>query len=48
MRCSKKSILASFSVAAVWFETHVGGGFATGSQEVNFFVKHGWMSIFCQ
>lgn len=40
------SLLVSFSVASVWFGAHVGGGFATGSQEVNFFVKFGWMSLF--
>lgn len=40
------SLVVSFSVAAVWFGTHVGGGFATGSQEVNFFVRYGWMTVF--
>lgn len=34
----------SFSIAAVWFSTHCGGGFATGNQEVNFYVKYGWLS----
>ena len=29
-------------IAAVWFGTHVGGGFATGNQTVNFFIKNGW------
>ncbi|WP_036931820.1 YkvI family membrane protein, partial [Proteocatella sphenisci] len=42
----KNSLVLSFSVASVWFGAHVGGGFATGSQEVNFFVKFGWMSLF--
>ncbi|MGB5822481.1 MAG: hypothetical protein WBH44_00260 [Proteocatella sp.] len=42
----KNSLVLPFSVASVWFGAHVGGGFATGSQEVNFFVKFGWMSIF--
>lgn len=42
----KNSLVVSFSVAAVWFGAHVGGGFATGSQEVNFFVRYGWMTIF--
>jgi len=37
-------IWISFSVAAVWFSTHCGGGFATGNQEVNFYVKYGWTS----
>jgi len=36
----------SFSIAAVWFSTHCGGGFATGNQEVNFYVKYGWFSSF--
>ena len=33
-------------MAAVWFATHSGGGFATGNQEVNYFVKYGWYSVF--
>lgn len=37
-------IFTSFSIAAVWFSTHCGGGFATGNQEVNFYVKYGWTS----
>lgn len=36
----------AFGVAAVWFGCHCGGGFATGNQEVNFFVKYGWPSLF--
>lgn len=35
----------AMQVAAVWFGAHVGGGFATGNQTMNFFVKHGWHSI---
>ena len=35
-----------FTMAAVWFATHCGGGFATGNQEVNYFVKYGWYSLF--
>lgn len=34
------------SMGAVWFATHCGGGFATGNQEVNFYVKFGWYSVF--
>lgn len=34
-----------FSVASVAFGIHVGGGFATGNQTVNFFVKYGWTAI---
>jgi len=41
-----QSISIAFSMAAVWFATHSGGGFATGNQEVNYFVKYGWYSIF--
>lgn len=40
------SIVTSFAMAAVWFATHSGGGFATGNQEVNYFVKYGWYSVF--
>lgn len=37
-----------FSVVAVSFGIHVGGGFATGNQTVNFFVKYGWTAVpFC-
>lgn len=39
----KKSALpAAIGVAAVWFGSHAGAGFATGRQEVNFFVQFGW------
>ena len=34
------------SMGAVWFATHCGGGFATGNQEVNFYVRFGWYSAF--
>lgn len=36
----------AFAMAAVWFATHCGGGFATGNQEVNYFVKFGWFAAF--
>lgn len=36
---------AAFSLAAVWFGTHCGGGFATGAQEVAYFVRYGWHAI---
>ncbi|WP_434284526.1 hypothetical protein [Clostridium botulinum] len=42
---SKLGFLTAFQVAAVWFGAHVGGGFATGNQTMNFFVKYGWHSI---
>jgi uncharacterized membrane protein YkvI len=38
------SLWIAFSMATVWFSTHCGGGFATGNQEVNFYVKYGWLS----
>ena len=36
---------AAFTVASVWFGTHVGGGFATGNQVINYFVQFGWAGI---
>ena len=42
----KKVVLpAAIGVAAVWFGSHAGGGFATGRQEVEFFVQFGWHSL---
>jgi len=38
-------IWTAFGMAAVWFGTHCGGGFATGNQEVNFYVKYGWYCL---
>lgn len=38
----KNSWFAAFTVASVWFGTHVGGGFATGNQVLNYFVQYGW------
>lgn len=34
-----------FSIACVWFSTHVGGGFATGNQIYQYFVKFGWVGF---
>jgi len=31
----------AFEVGALWFTTHVGGGFALGTQEVQFFLRFG-------
>jgi uncharacterized membrane protein YkvI len=36
---------AAIGVAAVWFGSHAGAGFATGRQEVEFFVQFGWHSV---
>jgi uncharacterized membrane protein YkvI len=42
----KKVVLpAAVGVAAVWFGSHAGAGFATGRQEVEYFVQFGWHSI---
>lgn len=41
----KSGLAVAFGMAAVWFGTHCGGGFATGNQEVNFYVKYGWYCI---
>lgn len=41
-----KGISAGFIIAMAWFATHCGAGFATGNQEVNYFVKFGWVAIF--
>lgn len=39
---TKGTWAAGFAVASVWFGTHVGGGFATGNQIIQYFVKYGW------
>ena len=36
----------AFSVASVWFGTHVGGGFATGNQAIQYYVQFGWWAAF--
>ena len=36
----------AFSVASVWFGTHVGGGFATGNQAIQYYVQFGWWGAF--
>ena len=35
-----------FGVASVWFGTHVGSGFATGTQGLSFFSQYGWTALF--
>lgn len=43
---NKKSVMsAQFALAFVWFTTHFGGGFASGSQVVNFFIDYGWYAV---
>lgn len=39
-------IPAFFAVAFVWFTTHFGGGFASGRQLIQFFVRYGWYALF--
>ncbi|MEA1960706.1 MAG: hypothetical protein U9N81_05400 [Bacillota bacterium] len=43
---AKASTAIIFGTAAVWFGAHAGGGFATGNQTMNFFVKFGWYALF--
>ncbi len=43
---SKSSWMAAYSVASVWFGTHVGVGFATGNQAIQYYVQYGWIACF--
>lgn len=36
----------SVGVATVWFSTHCGAGFASGTQELQYFANHGWFGPF--
>ena len=36
----------SVGVAAVWFSAHCGAGFASGTQELQYFANHGWFGMF--
>lgn len=36
----------SLGTAAVWFSTHCGAGFASGTQELQYFANHGWFGPF--
>jgi uncharacterized membrane protein YkvI len=38
---TKGSILAAYTTASLWFGTHVGGGFASGNQVVQYFAQYG-------
>ena len=40
---SKTSIMLAFSVGAVLFSAHAGGGFATGNQANTYYVHMGWL-----
>jgi len=40
-KTGKAGLWLAFEVGALWFTTHVGGGFALGTQEVQYFVRFG-------
>jgi len=40
-KAGKSSWAFAFTVASMWFGTHVGAGFATGNQVVGYFAKYG-------
>lgn len=42
---TKGTLAAGFSVASVWFGTHVGAGFATGNQVLQYYVGYGWTAV---
>ena len=41
---NKSSWAYAFTVASMWFGTHVGAGFATGNQVVGYFSKYGFVA----
>lgn len=44
-KTSKAPFFAAFSVGAVFFSAHAGGGFATGNQANTYYVGLGWSGI---
>ncbi len=42
---TKASWAAAFTVASVWFGTHVGGGFASGNQIIQFYSQYGITAV---
>ena len=44
----KNKFLTAISIgcATVWFSTHCGAGFASGTQELQYFANHGWFGVF--
>ena len=45
-KAAKGTWAAAFTVASVWFGTHVGGGFASGNQVVKYFAQYGmWAAV---
>ena len=45
MKAQKVGKMAIFSVGAVLFSAHAGGGFATGNQANTYYVGIGWTGI---
>ncbi|OUO93420.1 hypothetical protein [Cloacibacillus sp. An23] len=41
-----KGLMGPVSVACVWFGTHIGPGFASGAQLVQYFVGYGWLGVY--
>ena len=41
-KMKKVGFAVIFSIASLWFSTHAGGGFASGNQATQYFVKYGW------
>ena len=41
----KSTWAAAFTVASVWFGTHVGGGFASGNQVIQYYSNYGYTSV---
>lgn len=41
----KESLALAFSVASIWFGTHVGGGFASGNQVISYYVQYGITAV---
>ena len=48
MKSKRGRYLTSVSIGAatVWFSTHCGAGFASGTQETAYFVASGWLAPF--
>lgn len=42
---NKESLAIAFSVASIWFGTHVGGGFASGNQVISYYVQYGITAV---
>ena len=46
MNKKTSSKAAGFGIASVWFGSHCGGGFATGTLAANYYVKYGAWALF--